>query len=164
MSESVQRIRVAEVGGTLVVEVAGRATMDTAATLRKHIEPRLQAGGLALQLDLRQCSYMDSTFQGTLLILSGVQQRGAARRLELVCPSPECRRLLRENGFDRVLTVVDAEPLTECVWTEIGIETDRKAAAFQDNVIESHEMIVQMDGPTAERYRAAVQMLKQSRQ
>jgi anti-anti-sigma factor len=164
MSETVQRVRVAEAGDKLLVEVAGRATMDTAATLRKHIEPRLQTGGFAVQLDLRQCSYMDSTFQGTLLILSGVQQRGASRRLELVSPSPECRRLLRENGFDRVLTFVEAEPPAECTWTEIGVETDRKAADFQDNVIESHEMIVQLDGPTAERYRAAVQMLKQSRQ
>lgn len=157
------RIRMAEMGETILVEVAGRATMDTAATLRRRLEPRLQAGQMCVQLDLRQCSYMDSTFQGTLLILSGVQQRVASRRLELVCPSPECRRLLHENGFDRVLVIVEAALPAQCPWTEIELETDRKAAAFQDNVIESHEMIVQLDGPAAERYRAAVKLLKESR-
>src|SRR4051794_8163126 len=78
----------------LAYRVEGRATMTFGAPLRAHAERAIDAGVGSLLVDLRDCSYMDSTFLGTLLSLDKAITRKAGVRLQLVAPSTNCSRIL----------------------------------------------------------------------
>ena len=164
MSESTPRLRMAEDDGTIVIQVVGPATMDAAYAIRRHVEHREQSPSLPrIQLDLRHCSYMDSTFQGMLLVLSGVNRHGPPRSLEVVSPSAQCRKLLQDNKLDRILSIVDREEPAEGVWQEHAIAPQRTESGFQETVVTAHERIVECDTPLAERYREVVKQFRAPR-
>lgn len=164
MSDSTPRLRMAEDDGVVVIQVVGPATMDAAYAIRRHVEHREQSAPLPrIHLDLRYCSYMDSTFQGMLLVLSGVNRRDRPRNLDVVSPSVQCRKLLQDNKLDRILSIVDREEPAPEVWQEHTVDPQRTEAGFQETVVTAHERIVECDTPLSDRYRDVVKQFRTPR-
>jgi anti-sigma B factor antagonist len=93
--------------GVPVVWVAGELDLAT----RDQVEPRLTAlatSEAALILDLRQCTFIDSSALALLVQLHQELSRrdGGAPALALVVGNPEVGRILELAGLDRVLPVV----------------------------------------------------------
>src|SRR4051812_29955311 len=106
MSAPLGTLRVGRQAGTVLFQVEGVARMPQGLALRRAAEPCL-AEGSPVRIDLRRCTYMDSTFVGTLLVLR--RAAGCGGDLALVAPSTPCRDLLRQMGLDRVLSVVTTD-------------------------------------------------------
>jgi anti-anti-sigma factor len=95
-------VRFHQDGQTTTFKVDGRATMHQSTPLRRQAEACLAAGVLRINVDLRDCLYMDSTFLGTLLFLN--KQLGERQgRFSLIAPSAACSKLLRQMGLDDYL-------------------------------------------------------------
>jgi anti-anti-sigma factor len=94
-------------GGVPVVWVAGELDLAT----RDQIEPRLAAlskGESALILDLRLCTFVDSS---ALALLARLQQEMSRRNggspcLAVIAENPEVLRILELAGLDRILPIV----------------------------------------------------------
>src|SRR5262245_17313938 len=60
---------------TLTFRVEGRGTVTQSLPMRRLAERGIEAGITLLRIDLRECTYMDSTFLGTLLTLKKLVDR-----------------------------------------------------------------------------------------
>src|SRR4051794_12764395 len=102
---------------TLTFQVEGWGTMPHSLPPRRLAEQRLAGGVTAIRVDLRHCTYMDSTFMGTLLFLKRAVDRRGQGEFALLSPSPECGKLFRQMGLDAVYPVVTAEEPAPDTWT-----------------------------------------------
>lgn len=153
-------VRVYQDGDTVLFQVEGRVTLTQSLPLRRRAEQAVAEAAKALRVDLRRCTYMDSTFLGALLIL----QRGAERRghcpLTLVSPSPVCCRLFQQMGLQGQLPVVtcDEDPAGAC--TALTGETD-DVPALRCNVVQAHQELAHLPGPAGDVFRAMAPFLKE---
>ena len=151
-------IRVCRSGPAVRFQVEGRATMHQSLPLRREAEQALAAGATALRVDLRRCTYMDSTFMGILLYFVRLAGQCAPGGVALVCPSPQCQRLFRDMGLDKFFPVVAEEELPADAWTQLCCELD-DVGSFQGNVVQAHRELATLPGPTGEAFREVLEGL-----
>lgn len=147
---------------TVTFWVAGRATMLHGLAIRGFAEQCLQDVPRNFRVDLRRCTYMDSTFQGTLLYLRRETDKVGCT-LQLVYPSNACRRLLDQIGADRIFEIVegesaDAEPGPEAIELTVD-ERDTRHPRFRGTVVEAHQELARLSGPQAAVFRALAERL-----
>ena len=143
---------------TVTFRVEGRGTMTWSLPLRRTAERLLDAGAKRVRIDLRDCTYMDSTFLGTLLTLKKAVDR-AGGRLTLLMPSPACVRILHQMGLTDVLPVQVEGADPHASWTELACETNDPA--FRRNVVQAHEELAALPGPAGEQFKAVVRCMGQ---
>lgn len=139
-------------------QVIGWGRMGQSLPLRRFAEDCLADGVRTLRVDLRHCSYLDSTFLGTLLYLRrAAQKRGA--ELVLVSPAAGCTEVFRQTGVGPALPQVAAEEAA-ADWNELCAEgsPDRE---FQENVLRAHQELAALDGPAAKKFEGVVRCLAQ---
>jgi anti-anti-sigma factor len=157
MDASSCSLRVHQAGPCVTVQLCGRATMNQALTLRRFGEACISQGTRELRLDLRRCTYLDSTMCGTLLCLKrSMDQRGGGA-FTLASPSPECGRLLRQLGLEGLFPVVETDEPAED-WSPIPVEPESRAA-LKHQIVECHEALAGTGGPGSEQFRTAADCL-----
>jgi anti-anti-sigma factor len=160
MATSQGIVRYHQQGPTVTFRVEGRATMTLGAPLRQSAEGFLQRGAARVLVDLRDCTYMDSTFLGTLLTLKkAVGQRGTAE-LVLVAPSTPCARILHQMGLDDVLPAQEVELDLAAAWVPLPAENDPHE--FRRNITQAHEELARLPGPAGEQFQAVIRCMKQA--
>jgi anti-anti-sigma factor len=143
----------------VVFAVRGRGTVTQSAPLRRKAGELLAPAGNRLLVDLRHCSYMDSTFLGTLLYLQRLTE-SLGGCLALSSPSPACRDELRQMGLDQVLPVVEApEPPAEQMQALDTDESDLEL--FKRNLVEAHQELAHLPGPAGVPFREVAARLTQ---
>jgi anti-anti-sigma factor len=147
-------VRVRRRDQVLTFQVEDCGMMIHGLPVRRRVEQELAAGATAVRVDLSHCTYMDSTFIGTLLCLQrSVTDRGRGT-LTLIAPSPQCSRLLNEMGVQQVFRIETAaadEPGAGS-WTELsGPQAD--VHSFKRNVVQAHQELGKLDGPAGEPFR-----------
>jgi anti-anti-sigma regulatory factor len=139
-------------GQTLTFQVKGWGTMTHALPIRRLAEQGLACGATQLRIDLRHCTYMDSTFLGTLIVLlKAVFARGRRDGFALVCPSAACCKLLQQMGVDDLFPRVTAEEVDATAWTPLGGEMD-DVQSFKCNVVQAHVELANQPGPAAQTF------------
>jgi anti-anti-sigma factor len=86
----------------VVVLVSGDATMKISHVLKKFMMDLMdESVGIDrhFKIDLKNCSYMDSTFTGILIILEKHAQKKLHDRFEILNPSPFCVKVLDTMGL-----------------------------------------------------------------
>jgi anti-anti-sigma factor len=152
-------VRVHQEGTTVTFRVEGRATMLQSLPLRRFAERRLAEGAAALRIDLRQCSYMDSTFLGTLLTLQGAITRRGEGTLTLLSPATPCARILQQMGLGAVFHTETTDE--ELPWSDLPADTGDDTS-FKRNVAQAHEELANLPGPVGEQFRAVTRCLAQA--
>jgi anti-anti-sigma factor len=154
-------VRVLRHGTALTFRVEGWGTLAHSLPVRQFAEHALASGVAELRVDLRKCTYMDSTFLGTLLFLKRSVDRRGHGQLVLVCPSDECRQILEQLGIDKACPVITEEMPAEGDWTELAIEPD-DLYAFRCNVVEAHQELAGCGGPAGAAFGAVAHGLAES--
>ena len=152
-------VRVYHDGEAVTFQVEGRVTLTQSLPLRRCSEQALAAGATSLRVDLRRCTYMDSTFLGALLILQRAAERRGGCRMTLVSPSAVCCRLLQQMGLLGQLPVVaeEGEPAGPCT-TLAGDSED--LPALRCNVVQAHQELAHVAGPAGDPFRAMTPFLE----
>jgi hypothetical protein len=109
-------------------------------------------------VDLRQCTFMDSTFVGTLLFLKRAVHARRCGEFSLIAPSPECRQLFKKMGLEGAFPLIDDHP-DDQGWTELTREGE-DAAAFKCNVVQAHQELARLEGAAGEPFRAVMRCLE----
>jgi anti-anti-sigma factor len=158
MAAAPSTIRYHQQDHTLTFRVEGRATMTHGLPVRRLAERALERGATHLRFDLRDCTYMDSTFLGTLLTLKKAVDRTGGR-LTLLTPSTACVKILHQMGLTDVLPAQaeDADP--QASWAELVCETNDPA--FRRNVVQAHEELAALPGPAGEQFKAVIRCMGQ---
>jgi anti-anti-sigma factor len=153
-------VRVLRREATLTFQVEGWGTLSHGLPIRRRAEQALADGVSALRMDLRKCTYMDSTFLGTLLFLKRSVDRQQGQ-FALVCPSPRCCEILHQLGLEKVYPVVTEEESAEGDWTELAVAPD-DGTAFRCNVVQAHQELAGLGGRAGEAFQAVARGLTQS--
>jgi anti-sigma B factor antagonist len=141
-------IFVRELDQTLHVQVEGRATTPEGLALRRFAEERFAAGATAIWVDLCRCTYMDSTFVGTLMVLSrAIGRRGG--ELAAVSPSAQCTRVLYRMGLDGFFPLRPVE--RNGGWTRLEPSL-QDAGAFKEGTFEAHRELAGVPGRAREQF------------
>jgi anti-anti-sigma factor len=125
--------------------------------LRKCVESFVAEGVSRVRVDLRDCSYMDSTFMGTLLTLQRTLGKSNAT-LSLVMPSAACSRILQQMGLADILTA-ENEPVE---WSGEWVVLENQVPdtqSFKRNITEAHEELVRLPGQAGEQFQAVIRCL-----
>src|SRR3984893_13951711 len=93
-------VRVCRSCQTVTFQVVGWGRMYQSMPLRRLSEKYLAEGITRLHVDLRHCTYLDSTFLGTLLTLRRASKKCRQVEFYLVSPSAECCRLFQQMGVE----------------------------------------------------------------
>jgi anti-anti-sigma factor len=153
-------VRVRRHEGTVTFQVEGWTTMNQSLSFRKTAEYQLSGGATELRIDLRHCTFMDSTFIGTLLFLKRATNTRKQGRFVLVSPSQACCELFQKMGLDGVFTIEAADEPAGSDWTELARGAD-DVKAFQCNVVQAHQELANLPGRAGEPFRAVVRCLEQ---
>jgi len=149
-------LRVHQGEQTVTFQAEGVLRMPHSQPLRRFAEKAVVDGASAVHVDLRRCTYMDSTFIGTLLCLH--KELGKARReFAIVSPSVECRQLFRQMGLDGVLNIATREA-PPGPWLDLASEIG-EVDVCKRNVLQAHRSLADLEGPAAEQFRAVMRML-----
>lgn len=160
MVQTEEVLRVRQQGQVIGCQVKGRGTMRQSPALRQLVEQTLAAGPVVLHVDLRQCTYMDSTFVGTLILF----KRAIARRggqFALVAPSSECCQLLQKMGMQGLFPTITGEDLPTAGF-ERELEAEPDDYTFHRNVVEAHQELACLSGPAGEIFREVAQQLAEA--
>jgi len=142
---------------TVTFRVEGRGTMNNSLPLRRCAEHFLAGGANQVRVDLRDCTYMDSTFLGTVLTIKKSLDRSGGL-LVLIAPSTACCRILQQMGLSDVLPA-QADPLPpEATWNDVGSET-ADPQSFKRNVTQAHEELARLPGQAGEQFKAVTRCL-----
>jgi anti-anti-sigma factor len=144
---------------TVTFAVEGRGTMTNSLPLRRCAEGLLAAGVTQVRVDLRACTYMDSTFLGTILTIKKLLERSQGQ-LVLITPSLACGRILQQMGLSDVLAT-QSEPPAEVPWTELSGEP-ADLPSFKRNVAQAHEELANLPGAAGEQFKAVSRCLAES--
>lgn len=160
MATTTDKMCVCEDEQAIVFQVTGRGTMKQAPALRERAEKALADGVRRLHVDLRRCSYMDSTFLGTLLLLMRAVRQIEHGEFGLVSPSAECRQLLQKMHLDSVYSFLDLEELPAYLWTDLPAEFG-DAQCFDRVVVQAHQELAATPGAPGAMFAELAQRLMQ---
>jgi anti-sigma B factor antagonist len=174
------KILVARSGNLGFVKVVGRGSFQNAACLKAFYERLLKEGVNRFVIDLDACSYLDSTFLGTLLPL-GRQLRSAGNGLlHILNVNPRNLELLRNLGLDRLIHIdgrqpghppvanghasppkpVDLNGVREEDLTEIECPVPSRAEAAPA-ILEAHEALMEFDPRNVAKFKDVVEFLRE---
>jgi anti-anti-sigma factor len=120
---------------------------------------RLEEGATTIVVDLGECTWMDSTFLGTLLVLERQAERsGRGARVLLGSPSLECQRLLEQTGVGEILPAVVSQSTEGQAWTELRGASD-DTDALRRNVLRANEQLARLGGAAGEEFREVARAL-----
>jgi anti-sigma B factor antagonist len=153
-------ILVREFDQTLHVQVEGRATTPEGLALRRFAEERIAAGATAIWVDLCRCTYMDSTFVGTLMVLERAVERWGGE-LAAVSPSVQCTRVLYRMGLDGFFPLRSVEPAGGPAgeWTRLE-PTLQDVSAFKAGTFEAHQELAGVPGRAREQFLPVVRAME----
>jgi anti-anti-sigma factor len=161
MTVSPGNVRVLRLEQTVTFRVEGRGTMTHSLPLRRFAENCLAGGATTLRVDLRHCTYMDSTFLGTLLTLQGAVNRQPPARLTLISPSPACAKILHQMGLTAIFCTETADERADLPWADLPA-AGADVNSVKRNVVEAHEELANLPGSAGEPFRAVVRCMAQS--
>jgi anti-anti-sigma regulatory factor len=138
-------VRVNQTGQAITFQVLGWGTMKQSLPVRHFGEQGLSSGVNTLRVDLRHCTYLDSTFLGTLLWLQRAARRRGAAELVLISPSANCCRLFQQLGVDTAFCTCAEDEADPGCWTELTSDCE-DARAFNCNVVEAHQELADLGG------------------
>ena len=120
------------------IRLIGPATFTAAPTLLEFVDRVLENGACEISLDLGACSWMDSTFAGTLVSLLRKGNRDRPVRLSLHNPSQVCRDGLARMNLDKLFSI-DAVGAPDRAHWEAVESGDVPKAELAEVVIRAHE-------------------------
>jgi anti-sigma B factor antagonist len=161
MAAPTSTLRVHQQDQALTFQVEGWGTMALSLPIRRYAEQAIARGLTSLRLDLRRCTYMDSTFLGTLLFLKRAVERQRQGAFTLVSPSPQCGELLHSMHVDKLFCTETADEPAAAVWTELSSD-GLDIPTAKGNVLQAHQELASLAGTAGEPFRAVVRCLDET--
>lgn len=162
MATTTGTVRYYRAGDAVTFHVSGRGVMPHGLPMRQVAERLIDDGVRRVFVDLRDCTYMDSTFIGTLLTIRKRLDARGAGPLTLVAPAEACVKIFQEMGLTDHIPSEALGYDDSAGWTELKTD-NADAGSFRRNVAQAHEELAALPGPAGEQFQAVVRCLSQTK-
>lgn len=158
------KILVARKDDLAFIQVCGRGSFQNAGGVKSFYQELLQQGVSRFVVDLNDCTYLDSTFLGTLTGLGmRLKEKSAGKgKLHIVNVNARNVELLRNLGLDRLFNI-DVQPRDFANTThlkEVEPQPIDKTESAQQ-MLEAHENLMQWDAKNVPKFKEVVTYLKE---
>jgi len=150
-------------GDSFFARIAGRGDFGLGPALEERATKAIDAGVTTVVIDFQSCSYLDSTFLGTLVALA-TRLEEADGCIILNCVSEWIRDRLQTMGLSHFFRVVE-QPFSEAVGGEdvelrpVAVaEFSREEAARY--ILRAHERLVRMCPAHRRHFQAVIEGLR----
>ena len=152
-------VQVARQDKTVYVQVIGRGSFQNASHVKNFCEETIRGGGEDFIVDLRECSYLDSTFLGTLAGV-GLKLRSSGKgSLQVVNASARNTELIQNLGLDRLFRFQLQSVDLPAVAPLGGRPADK--AETGATMLEAHETLMRVDERNVPKFKDVVAYLKE---
>ncbi|MBQ4329208.1 MAG: STAS domain-containing protein [Lentisphaeria bacterium] len=150
-------LQITQLEGGYSVTVSGRANFDYAVPLRTLAEKL--APGNWIQIDLENCTAMDSTFMGVLTMIA-LKLRKSGSRAMILGADENLQKLLDDLGVLKLFNLVTEDENTSGGKSvEVASNSDMLTTA--QTVAEAHRALVGADSSNAEKFKQVIEFADQ---
>ena len=160
-------VQVARNGDLVYIQVIGRGSFQNASHVKHFAEEVLKNGAREIVIDLKECTYLDSTFLGTLAGI-GIKLRTAtqeAATLRILNATARNTELIQNLGLDRLFQFTnEAEtPAAEMPADAVQKLDGGPAGKIEtgETMLEAHETLMQWDARNVAKFKDVVAYLKE---
>lgn len=153
-------ILVGAIAEQVFVRVEGKGTHANSQPLREFLLGMLERGCRAFHLDLQNCTYMDSTFLGTVVGVCLQIKRKEDNRFIVANASQRNRELFQTLGvahFFEFAAVAASAPQSLDTLPQ-GRDTKQQRA---ETMLEAHETLTRVDAANLPRFKDCIEFLKE---
>ena len=142
----------------LFLKVRGHITAKYCRDLRRKIRTLWEnsTGFNEITVDLSDCSYMDSTFLGLLVIFNRKYCLPGNTRISVLNPSETCCSLLRDTGLTDLVNLKEGPPAEALAQTRLAC-TDQVSL---DLLLKTHEELISLSDENRSRFGNIRELLK----
>lgn len=140
-----------------LVRLAGRGTMQQSPSLRDFVCGALDDGA-SVAVDLSECTFLDSTSLGCLVVLHKRADTNDGT-FTVIVPEEKRSQFFGSCHLDQVLTL-HAEPPELTSDTVDLPTTDLERDEFGRHLLETHEELVRAGGPQMSAFQSVVERLR----
>ena len=142
------------------VVVDGRATFECSPPIRSLANNLASDAVRRVTIDLKTCSWMDSTFMGTLAIL-GLNAKKNEVILNVLNADEKNIKLLKELGIYKLFVFGPGDPPSSSEASKEAISPlgDKKQEVAK-TVLEAHETLMSMDEKNVSKFKKVVELVK----
>lgn len=159
------KILVARKDELAFIQVCGRGSFQNAGAVKSFYQELLQKGVTRFVVDLNECTYLDSTFLGTLTGLGmRLKEKSEGKgRLHIINVNSRNIELLRNLGLDRLFNI-DVKP-REIPAADLNLhevkpeKVDKTESAEQ--MLEAHQNLMDWDPRNVPKFKDVVTYLKE---
>ena len=167
------KILVARSANLGFVKVVGRGSFQNSGCLQSFYREMLKDGVNRFVVDLDACTYLDSTFLGTLLGLALQLKNSGNGLLHILNASTRNQELLKNLGLDRLIHIegkmengtgagrkVDLNGVSEKDLEEIECPVPTREQAAP-TILEAHENLMEFDPRNVPKFKDVVEFLRE---
>ena len=148
----------AEKSGILKVKVVGRATFAVAPALRDFVKSVDEKENIkAVEVNLAECTGMDSTFMGILAMLA-LKARKKKFPVKVINPGIN-KKLLDGLGLSKMFEYIDIDEPNSESWRKTNIEMESRQQNAK-TVLDAHQVLMEADEGNVEKFKTVVDMVK----
>jgi len=153
-------IMIASENGEYIIKVEGKANFESSSSLR-NFSDNLASGNISkIVFDFTSCSWMDSTFMGTLAIL-GLKSKKLGIVVEIHNADQKNMKLLRDIGIEKLFVFISDSPQKADVkWENISESQKTNNKALAETVLKAHETLVETNSSNAPKFEKVIDLIK----
>ena len=143
------------------IQVSGRGSFQNAGHLKGFYTEMIKSGVQRFVIDLKNCTYLDSTFLGTMTGLGLLLKDSPHGRLQIINSSARNLELMQNLGLDRLFNVRSTG--IEYKQEEMK-ELERKPesqTATGETMLTAHELLMKWDERNIAKFKDVVDYLRE---
>jgi anti-sigma B factor antagonist len=146
------------------ITVKGRATFDCSSPLRNFADNIVPGSIEKIFIDLSECSWLDSTFMGTLAML-GLNAQKANIDVEIVNIDDKNFNLLKELGVNKLFLYNNRKnsESDEEKWEKLisaSHNNNDSQEEIADTILEAHKTLMDIDENNVSKFQKVVEMVE----
>lgn len=142
------------------IRVVGKGSFKNAGLLKKFAERCVELGDQRFQVDLGECTYMDSTFMGTLAGIAIRQKEARRAPLQLTRVDSRNRELLETLGLQTLMEINPASTASPSAAHTESLEGSEDKQSIARTMLEAHQNLVKVDQSNAPKFQDVITYLR----
>lgn len=144
--------------GVALLKVVGAGSFEHSFALRQYCDSFIQCGNKRLVVDLRECTYLDSTFLGTLAS-PALKLKKTGGELQVAGASPRVAEAIRTLGLDRLFECVESPPPYDTAALRPLASGVPERETIGELLLQAHRTLLQCDPKNAPKFQDLVAYL-----
>ncbi len=146
------------------IKVVGRGSFQNSGCLKAFYQQLLKEDVHRFIVDLEACSYLDSTFLGTLLQLGLKLKEAGKGLLHVLNASQKNLDLLKNLGLDRLIQIdasrANLNGVAQKLLEEVTCPVPTREQAAP-TILEAHEALMEFDARNVPKFKDVVEFLRE---